>query len=170
MFGDKVDLHRGTITAFPDPIMSTAEDYIQVLNATYNSLVRTSQSFQQQVIQARLDSSPVNPTTLQVGTYVLAPYPLDHRPPTKFHSAWIGPFIILEVQDSGNTYVSQHVSTLRIQTFHISDLKLYRGSTDMDMLTTLGNYDSDETVIDRIIKHQYTGHQKYKFRLSEYDL
>ena len=26
MFGDKVDLHRGIITAFPDPVMSTAED------------------------------------------------------------------------------------------------------------------------------------------------
>ena len=88
------------------------------------------------------------PTEFPIGSVVLAQYHytgLGNKPPTKLHPLWEGPFRVVNIINSGNTYVLQNFIDGATSDRHITDLKLFHHDEEGSKMTL-----SDIALRDRI--------------------
>ena len=82
VFGDKAYLDRGLnepSVKVSEGNITTYEDYIQDLNTQLKTIAEISVEFQRKVIAKRMEKSPQNPTTFDVGDLVLVSILRDHQ-------------------------------------------------------------------------------------------
>jgi hypothetical protein len=153
VFGDKAYLDRGLnepSVKVSEGNITTYEDYIQDLNTQLKTIAEISVEFQRKVIAKRMEKSPQNPTTFDVGDLVLVSYP--ERPPDKLTSVWRGPMVVQRVENQ--TYYCQDLLSLAVVPFFITRLKEFK-HTDRDNfnIKTLAARDKDERVVEFISEH-----------------
>eukprot|EP00981_Chlorochromonas_danica_P014972 scaffold9728_cov194-Ochromonas_danica.AAC.1 len=101
-------------------------------------LLRTAARLQKEADRSHISGLiPGLPTEFAIGSYVLAKYPptaMGHKPPTKLHTPWRGPFRVINV--NGAKYTLQDLVTMRNEDVHVSLLKPFHyDPTETDPLT-----------------------------------
>jgi hypothetical protein len=153
LFGDRISLNRGVLVSFEggggEQASTTVEDYIQHLTAAQKAIIEASQACQDKVIQARLEATPKTPTSFEVGDYVLISPP--ERPLDKLSPKWLGPMVVVSV--AGNIYQCQDLRTLKVNAYHITRLKYFELSENVDPLQVAA-LDRDEYIVEAIVEHR----------------
>ena len=153
VFGDKAYLDRGLNEPkirMREENITTYEDYIQNLNTQLKAISEVSVEFQRKVLAKRMEKSPQNPTTFDVGELVLVSYP--ERPPDKLTSIWRGPMVVQRVESQ--TYYCQDLLSLAVVPFFISRLKkFYHTDRENKNIHALAARDKDERIVECITDH-----------------
>jgi hypothetical protein len=160
LYGDAVDLSR-QLLVLPDEEdrQQTYADYLEGLIHAQRTYARLALEAQQQHVDAYLSKSPDNPTTFEVGDYVLVNYPV--KAPTKLHPAWRGPFIIME--RNGNTYDCEDILTQQRSEFDVSRLKVYNHDLVVDA-EEVATWDEQTYLVESILAHR--GSPKKRTKMS----
>ena len=104
-------------------------------------------------------------TEFPIGSIVLAQYHdtgLGAKPPSKLHPKWEGPFKVVNIINSGNTYVLQNFIDGGMTNRHITDLKVFNHDDEEAHLTL-----SDVALRDRIHEFLVDSVLSYRFKPRE---
>jgi hypothetical protein len=156
LYGDAITPNRGLYTEWETkPQKLDSQDYVTNLNQQLRNIVTASQEFQKQVIAKKFEHSPDDPTTYNIGDYVLVSYP--ERPPDKLSTTLQGPVIVDSIQ--GQTYYCRDLLTDKITPYFVDRLTPFKTDSVEDA-KRISLADKDEYHIDKIIDH--VGDPKYK--------
>jgi hypothetical protein len=149
------DLTFGTVTDrrfdFPKDSVdkTTAHQYVKLLDSSLKSLTKLAHDYQQELVTKRIESS-VPQNLYQPGDLVLFRLPKDKPKPHKLHPMFLGPFEVL--QQKKNDVEVRHMSTAKISTFFVSDLRAFFGSRSE--ARALASIDADQYVIRRLTAYR----------------
>jgi transposase InsO family protein len=159
LFGNAVDLDRNLFNIPPTRREIPLDDYLTELLTLQEHLIQIALQHQLTTDQFHLAArQPTEQhTEFPSNSYVLSAYEGDeHRPPTKLHTRWRGPFRVLETDTSDDRIVNViHPVTNKIETIHKKLLRpfLYDAQhTDPD---EVAQHDDDFEVIERVLEHRY---------------
>ena len=166
MFGGRVDLDRHLFARGGGgekgaPAVVSVEDYIQNLDDDADRLVAVADAFQQKVIDHYVVDSPPNPTSFEVGDFVLLDYP--KRPPHKLAARWQGPYTVVEKIGS-TEYRIQNVANDKNYRVPVARLKIYKIDPSR-AAAELAAHDDGELLVDDAIDHMGSSRDDLKFRI-----
>jgi hypothetical protein len=125
--------------------------YVKLLDANLKMLFQISKNFQNNLITQRLDNSdPLQQNQFQPGDFVLFQHNPNDPLPTKLSPRYLGPFQV--VKQYKNDVECQSLIHGDIQTFHVTRLKLFHGSSDE--AKQLAQLDNDQYTIDAFITYR----------------
>eukprot|EP01042_Synura_sphagnicola_P002361 gene2361-2830_t len=77
---------------------------------------------------------------------------MGHKPPTKLHTPWRGPFRVINV--NGAKYTLQDLVTMRNEDVHVSLLKPFHYDPAETDPLTVALADSNSFIVERILDHR----------------
>jgi hypothetical protein len=149
-FGDSIDVAREFIIdrATPD----SREDIVNALNEQLYDILCASNEHRTSEIDLT-SGNEILFDNIKPGDYVLATYP--NGPPTKLHSLYRGPLIVLEsIRNEG--FLCQDIITQTQLEISKDRIKLFRvpEGYPANAITTLAAHDHDEFWVDKILDHR----------------
>ncbi len=125
MFGNRINLDRNIILPFEVAEQTVAMPlFVSKMQQIQGKLVASAvltQMLKDQVHKAKFSQLP---TEYPIGSYVLVLYPqtrMGRLPPTKLHTQWKGPMMI--VNNTGSKYTVRNLVSGKLEDYHISSLK-----------------------------------------------
>ena len=107
-----------------------------------------------------------DPAGFAIDSFVLLRYPAGlgnfHRPPTKLHTRWQGPFKV--INRCNDAYTIQNLVTSKVSKHHAKELSAFKWNAEVTNPREIALTDQDEFVIDHIVEHR--GDFKRKSTLS----
>ena len=159
LFGNLIHLDRGIL--LPN-VPTTRDDKEFMLSAwaarmfeNQRVLLDIAQKRQQARDAGHLATSPANPTTFPIGTYVLVTQAtgiLGAKPPTKLHPRLMGPFVI--VNSIKDTYTCRNLVTEDNEDFHVSRLREFHFQEEFVNPKEVAMRDNEEFVVESIQEHR----------------
>ncbi len=125
LFGNKINLDRNIILPFEVAEQTVAMPiYVSKMQQIQSKLV--SKAVLTQMLQDQTHKAKFNklPTEYAIGSYVLALYPntrMGRMPPSKLHTQWKGPLMI--VNNIGSKYTVRNLVSGKLEDYHVSSLK-----------------------------------------------
>ena len=177
LFGNAIDLDRHF---FPLSIteLSVKEgqsvsteiafrEHLDILLANQSTVIALAQKHlfdnDQATIAKRRNEGDL--TEFPIGSVVLVQYHhtgLGKKPPSKLHLSWEGPFRVVNITNSGNTYVLQNFIDGTTSDRHITDLKLFIHDEEGSGMTL-----SDIALRDRIHEFPVETVLGHRFKTQE---
>ncbi len=130
LFGNAVHLDRNLVSAAhvaPSDNNTTYQQWTDKMLATQSKLIDIAVNLQKKKDNEHLRSFDGIPTEFPINSYVLIQYPktaFGHKPPTKLHANWQGPFRV--VNNIGSVYTVQDLNKFTNRDVHVSLLKQYQ--------------------------------------------
>eukprot|EP00969_Alexandrium_andersonii_P159353 7040487-Alexandrium_andersonii.AAC.2 len=164
LFGNAVDLDRGLYVHLEQPREGQDDpqghtnyrDWYDEMLAKQALLLRTAARLQKEADRSHISGLiPGLPTEFAIGSYVLAKYPptaMGHKPPTKLHTPWRGPYRVINV--NGAKYTLQDLVTMRNEDVHVSLLKPFHYDPAETDPLTVALADSNSFIVERILDHR----------------
>ena len=183
VFGNAIQLDRGLFFQQDnDPLKiptttPSVKQYIDALMAQQVLVLRIAQETQMKKDSLTLANAATkgNKTEFPINSFVLLRYPAglgdSHRPPSKLHTRWQGPFKVSSFK--GDEYVLQNLVTLRESRHHVQELAPFKWNANMVNPKEVALRDRDNFVVHQILSH--TGDLKrlstlrFKVRWEGYD-
>lgn len=164
LYGDAITVNRGLLSewddhSFASPALDT-QQYLTELNQQLYDIVSASQVYQRSVEAKRLSKSTANPTTFDIGQYVLVSYP-SGAPPDKLTAFWKGPMIVSKIENQ--TYWCQDLLSGRQSQYFVDRLKRFNPSQQISN-EDAAVADTDSWIVERILSHK--GNPKVRESLS----
>ena len=156
LFGDAISATSGLLTDWDDLTRLGQHEaysaYIETLNEQLRAVVLASQDTLKNVVERRLQKSPLTPTTFAVGDYVLLKYPSG--PPDKLKLHWKGPYQVARIE--GQTYYLRDLLTAKEIPRFVDQLKLFKQEEDTQPsdIAELAAIDNDVYLVEKIIGHR----------------
>jgi len=122
--------------------------------ATQSALINVAIQIQKDKDREHMRAISGIPTEFPINSYVLLKYPqsaMGHKPPTKLHSLWKGPFRV--VNFVGPVYTLQNLVTLQNQDAHVTLLKQYEYDSAHIDPAKVALTDKQHFVVEAIRKH-----------------
>lgn len=160
LFGNSLDLDRGLFPMdekLTEPITPTVKKYIDTLLTAQAHLLEIAQSQQFDTDMLHLkQTTNKGKTEFPVNSYVLLRYPMslggDHRPPSKLHTKWRGPYRVVSFE--GSSYFLQNLVTKKTSNHHIKELVSFQFDPQRTNPEEVAYTDEDYFEIDHIVKHR----------------
>ncbi len=164
VFGNSIDLDRGLFPrgqALPETEMTpTVRQYLETLLQAQGHLIELAQQQQAETDLTHIETAvkkrngPV--TEFPINSYVLLNYPAGlgdmHKPPTKLHTRWRGPYRVSAVR--GDEYSLQDLITLKSSYHHVKDIKAFQWNAARVDPEEVAYRDKDVFEVQNIIKHR----------------
>jgi len=175
LFGNAVDLDKvvlvpelqGSVQA--DVVPPSVKEYLDKLVHAQGIILELAQKNQEEHDRHHLAQASAGAgelTTFPINSYVLLQYPAglggDHRPPSKLHTRWQGPFRV--IGSRGDKYTLQNLVTMRSMERHVKELIPYHHNPFTDDPVQEAIKDANQYVVERIITH--TGNWNVKSTLQ----
>jgi len=126
---------------------SQSHQYIKELNKSLQSLTKVAELYQSKLVAKRTAGNlPQN--MFQKGDLVLL-FLENKDKPHKLHPLYMGPFEV--IKQFKNDVEIRHLSTGKISSVFVSDLKPFRG--DLQTAKSLAVKDADQHLIDRVVAY-----------------
>ena len=128
LFGNAVTLDRGIFLPHKRGYTSNEEsevsfsEWADKMRDQQARLIEIARKNQSETDALKIAKKNPERTEFPVNSYVLVKY--RDRPPTKFHSNWRGPMRVVNFDKS--SYVLQDLVTLKVKTFHLTQLKEFK--------------------------------------------
>ena len=158
LFGKAIDLDRAILypqQEVTNGVSQPVRTYLDNLIHEQAVVIQRAQDFQQQRIDERLSQfENTRTTSFPINSYVLALYPntrMGHKPPTKFHTKWRGPYKVTAVDK--DTYTLLDLVYDKPFTIHVSALKQFLFDPARTNPEHIARRDSGATVVERILEH-----------------
>lgn len=182
IFGNTVNLDRGifmpqsAIPLNPDEATPSVRQYLDKLLSAQRVIISIAQErqFAADVEHLRLSEEKEGEeggqlTEFPINSYVVMRYPAGlgngHRPPSKLHTKWQGPFRVVE--RTGDRYTLQNLVTNKQVTRHVAELALYRNDLQLGKPEEAAWRDDSQFEIDHIVSHKghFTRLKSLSFRV-----
>jgi hypothetical protein len=160
LFGNAVHLDRsllsndGRVNNSSNSSNSTYQQWVDKMLATQSALINVAVQLQTNKDREHMRSISGIPTEFPINSYVLLKYPqsaMGHKPPTKLHSLWKGPYRV--VNFVGPVYTLQSLVTLNNQDAHVSLLKQYEYDPAHTDPVKVALTDKQQFLVEAIRKH-----------------
>jgi hypothetical protein len=158
LFGKAIDLDRAIL--YPQQEVSNVpsqpvRNYLENLIHEQAVVIQRAQDFQQQRVDERLARfENTRTSSFPINSYVLALYPntrMGHKPPSKFHSKWRGPYKV--TAKNGDNYTLLDLVYDKHFHIHVSALKQFLYDPRRVNPEEVARRDSGATVVERILEH-----------------
>jgi transposase InsO family protein len=165
IFGNSVELDRSAIINGREVDVSAESDnpavkvWLDKALSMQSKIVRYAQKELLRKDVAHLTERETGKvTTFPVDTFVLLQYPSslggEHRPPSKIHMQWQGPFRVLEIKPGQKQYVLQDLVTLKESVHNVMDLKKFNWDSEFVNPTEVAVANQNEFFIETILDHR----------------
>jgi len=164
IFGNAIELDRVVLVKEsqhnidPHVLTPSVKQYLDKLidvQGVILQIARANQMAQDQYHLAQAQEEGAA-TVFPINSYVLLRYPAglggDHRPPSKLHTRWQGPFRVVASQ--GDKYTLQNLVTMRSVERHVKELAPFHHNPFTDDPTQEAIKDANEYVVDHIVAHR----------------
>ena len=166
IFGNTLQLDRGlfnnetSTTTETSAVTPSVKQYIDALLAQQELVLRVAQETQMKRDTSSLEENATRgkgmKTEFPINSFVLMRYPAglgnSHRPPTKLHTRWQGPFRVSNFK--GDEYVLQNLVTLKESRHHVQELAPFRWDAEIVDPKEVAWRDHDAFEIDHIVSHE----------------
>jgi hypothetical protein len=151
LFGNQLNLDRGILVKFPEPISmpTRASGIIANMLNIQKQLNDNAVQRLKTADETRLATQIHSETVFEIGSYVLTLNP--RGPETRLHCKWLGPFKVLSFNKS--EYTLLNLITKKTRDVHASQLKPFRFDPAKKSPTDTARRDYMEFFIERIISH-----------------
>ncbi len=165
IFGNSIDLdgglmfHKETVSSDrisqPTPAL---RQYIDRLLSLQRTVLECAQRHQlaKDLEHVQQEEKEGKEQRFALESFVLLRYPLglgnQHRPPTKLHTRWQGPFRVIGM--SGDQYTLQNLVTMKTSQHHGRELAPFKWNAAITKPEQVAQTDQDEFVIERIMEHK----------------
>lgn len=169
LFGNAIDLDRGIM--FPEQVVGDSDNtettpsvrqYLDKLLSSQALILKVAQETQKKLDEKHLQergekrSKSKEGQRFDLNSFVLLSYPAGlggaHRPPSKLHTRWQGPFKVVGIQ--GDQYSLLDLVTTRVSNHHKKDLAPFHLDVDLNDPVAIAARDHDEYIIQSIVEHQ----------------
>jgi hypothetical protein len=165
IFGNAVDLDKVVLipelqgSVDENVVPPSVKEYLDKLIHAQGIILELAQKNQEKhdrhhLAQTSADAGEV--TTYPVNSYVLLQYPAglggDHRPPSKLHTRWQGPFRV--IGSRGDKYTLQNLVTMRSVERHVKELIPYYHNPFTDDPVQEAIKDANQYIVERIMEHR----------------
>jgi hypothetical protein len=160
LFGNAVHLDRNLVSAAhvaPSDNNTTYQQWTDKMLATQSKLIDIAVNLQKKKDNEHLRSFDGIPTEFPINSYVLIQYPktaFGHKPPTKLHANWQGPFRV--VNNIGSVYTVQDLNKFTNRDVHVSLLKQYQFDPAHTDPAKVALTDKQNFLVEAIRKHHGT--------------
>jgi hypothetical protein len=169
LFGNAVHLDRNLVSAAhvapSEENSHTYQQWTDKMLATQSKLIDIAVKLQKKKDSEHMRSFNGIPTEFPINSYVLIQYPktvFGHKPPTKLHANWQGPYRV--VNFVGSVYTVQDLVKFKNQDVHISLLKAYNFDPEHTDPAKVALTDKQHFLVEAIRKH--TGNDSNKSTLQ----
>ena len=184
IFGNTMKLDRGlfvkniSIEDTNNIVTPSVKQYIDTLLSQQRIVLHVAQETQMRRDTSFLAGAATkgHKTEFPINSFVLLRYPAglgdSHRPPTKLHTRWQGPFKVSSFK--GDEYLLQNLVTLKESRHHVQDLAPFKWDAEIVDPKEVAWSDQDAFEIDHVVSH--TGDFKrlsslrFKVRWVGYDV
>ncbi len=162
IFGNALDLDRNLFQRCTgkssESLTPTIRQYIDNLLSVQAKVLQIAQTHQLKNDHSNLSKKEgkEEPKAYPPDSFVLLRYPAglgnDHRPPSKLHTKWQGPFRV--ISNIGDSYTIQNMVTMKSSKHHIKELTPFRWNAELVDPREVALTDRDEFVIEKVIDHR----------------
>ena len=151
LYGSYVNLNRQILNDYSKINSKTYADYINDLYETQSNLLKKSNLHLASLVDSNFDKKGQNivPTIFPINSYVLVNYP--NKPPTKLSPKLMGPFRVINFEESTNLYQVQDLLDSKLLTFHVSRLIKFNNNSNLLELSNLASLDKDLYLVEKIL-------------------
>jgi hypothetical protein len=162
LFGNAVTLDRNLYN-LPSEVQlksaksasSTMRKWIDRTLAAQERLIGIAQKLQAEKDAKHIADAPAgNFGELKVGSYVLVAYPdtgMGPKPPTKLHTGWRGPYLVINIQ--GSAFTLQNLITQQTMTVHASMVKAFEYDPNRTDPMHVAMADKQQFLVEQILGH-----------------
>jgi hypothetical protein len=160
LFGNAVHLDRNLVSAAhvaPSEDSQSYQHWTDKMLATQSKLIDIALTLQKKKDNEHLRLFDGIPTEFPINSYVLIQYPktsFGHKPPTKLHAPWQGPYRV--VNFVGSVYTVQDLVKFKNRDVHVSLLKPYYFDPEYTDPAKVALTDKQNFLVEAIRKHSGT--------------